>query len=56
MTDLAIRAGTIASRRCFGFMKTLTELFSYIAAVGLLVVGLAAGSVWLLKPRLIDAR
>ena len=31
-------------------MKTLTELFSYIAAVGLLVMGLAAGSVWLLRP------
>jgi hypothetical protein len=31
-------------------MKTLTELFSYIAAIGLIVVGLAGGSVWLLKP------
>ena len=30
-------------------MKTLTELLSYIAAVGLIVAGLAAGSVWLLR-------
>jgi hypothetical protein len=31
-------------------MKTLTELLSYIAAIGLIVVGLAGGSVWLLRP------
>ena len=49
---MAIRAGTIASRRCFGFMKTPHGIVRYIAAVGLLVVGLAAGSVWLLKPDL----
>jgi len=31
-------------------MKTVKELLSYLTAVGLLVLGLGAGSVWLLSP------
>jgi hypothetical protein len=49
--DLRRRQGaTIAARLCFGSMKTFKELLGYIAAIGLLVLGLAAGGVSLITP------
>ena len=41
--------GTIATRLCCASMKTLNELLGHIALVGLLILGLAAGSVWLIR-------
>ena len=44
------RAGTIATRHCFGSMKTFKELLAYIAVISVIVLGLAACGIWVISP------
>ena len=40
-------------RLCFGSMKTFKELLGYITLISLLILGLGAGSMWLISPDLV---